>query len=77
MGHDIEARLEIAEDGGLRLPRQVRDAGSLSPYAAEARDPSYQGEITPADIDKAIRVAEGVVIWASLTIGSATRKRAG
>ena len=29
--HDIEVLLEIAKDGGLRLPRKVREAGALSP----------------------------------------------
>jgi HEPN domain-containing protein len=47
--HDIEVLLEIAKGGGLRLPRQVREAGALSPYAVEARYPGYDEDITASD----------------------------
>ena len=73
--HDIEALLEIAKEGGLRLPKRVQEAGSLSPYAVEARYPGYEEEIASTDVDEAIKLAEAVVIWASLTIGSTRRKK--
>ena len=63
--HDIEVLLEIAKGGGLQLPREVRGAGTLSPYAVEARYPGYEEDITVTDIDEAIRLAEYVVDWAS------------
>ena len=63
--HDIEVLLEVAKVGGLRLPRNVRQAGALSPYAVEARYPGYDEDITASDIDEAIRLAESVVDWAS------------
>ncbi len=33
--HDIEELLELAEQGGLRVPPDVADAGSLTPYAED------------------------------------------
>ncbi len=63
--HDIEVLLEVAKTGGLRLPREVREAGALSPYAVEARYPGYDEDITATDVDDAIRLADRVVDWAS------------
>ena len=71
--HDIEVLLEIAKDGGLRLPRKVGEAGALSPYAVEARYPGYEEEITPADVDEAIRLAERVVAWASSMLSTRSK----
>ena len=70
--HDIEVLLEVAKTGGLRLPREVREAGALSPYAVEARYPGYDEDITATDIAEAIRLAECAVDWAS-TLLSAPR----
>ena len=63
--HDIEVLLEIAKDGGLRLPREIREAGALSPYAVEARYPGYDEDITAADVGEALRLAGSVVEWTS------------
>lgn len=63
--HDIEVLLEVAKAGGLRLPREVREAGALSPYAVEARYPGYDEDITATDIDEALRLAEYAVDWAT------------
>ena len=63
---DLEALLEIAQEGGIRLPRDVREIGALSPYAVEARYPGYyEDDITQAQVDEAIRLAERTMIWAS------------
>ncbi len=66
--HDLEVLLEIAEEGGLKLPRAVQQADILSPYAVEARYPGGEEEVTSADADRAIRVAQAVVAWASTII---------
>ena len=67
--HDIEVLLEIAKDGGLRLPREIRESGALSPYAVEARYPGYDEDITPADVEEAVRLAHRVVEWSSSHLG--------
>jgi HEPN domain-containing protein len=66
--HDIEALLEIATQSGVSLPSDVAEAGELTPYAVEARYPGYEEDITPEQVDKAIRLAEGVVTWARTII---------
>ncbi len=63
--HDIEELLEIATQNGLSLPPDVADAGTLTPYAVEARYPGYEEEITPAQVGDAIRLAERVMTWAA------------
>ena len=69
--HDLEELLEIAEDGGLALPDQVREAGLLTPYAVETRYPGHWAEIAGAEQEKALRVAESTVAWANRTIKGA------
>jgi len=63
--HDIEELLEIATQGGLLVPPDVADAGMLTPYAVEARYPGSEEEITPSQVDEAIRLAEDIVAWAA------------
>jgi len=68
--HDIEALLEIMTQSGLLMPPDVAAAGALTPYAVEARYPGYEEEITPSHVDEAIRLAEGVLAWATGMITS-------
>jgi HEPN domain-containing protein len=62
--HDIEALLEIVRQGGVSLPSDVAEAGTLTPYAVEARYPGYEEDITPEQVEEAIGLAESVVTWA-------------
>jgi len=62
--HDIEALLEIMTQSGLVAPADVAEAGTLTPYAVEARYPGYEEEITPSQVAEAIGLAERVVTWA-------------
>jgi len=62
--HDIDELLEIAEDGGIVLPENVREAGLLTPYAVESRYPGHWFEITEDDVADALRSAEHAVEWA-------------
>jgi len=66
--HDIEELLELAEQGGLRVPPDVADAGSLTPYAVASRYPGSWEEITSPEVDEAIRLAERVVAWVTSTV---------
>ena len=63
--HDIEEILEIAAQNGLSLSPDISEAGSLTPYAVEARYPGYEEEITPVQVEEAIHLAEQVVAWAA------------
>ncbi len=62
--HDIEELLEVAVENGLRLPRELADVGTLTPYAVEARYPGGWGAISPGDVEQAIGLAEGTIGWA-------------
>lgn len=62
--HDIEELIDIFEKGGVSLPPDFLDAGSLTPYAVETRYPGYWGEISESEVDEAIKLAEKVVAWA-------------
>jgi HEPN domain-containing protein len=66
--HDIEELLEIAKAGGLALPPDVVEAGALTPYAVEARYPGHLEEVTPTDVEEAVRLAEKVMVWAKSII---------
>ncbi len=67
--HDIEELLELGKQGGLTLPSQIEEVGSLTPDAVEARYPGHFEEITSPDVDEAIRVAEVVLQWAREIVG--------
>lgn len=66
--HDIEELLELAKQGGLQVPPDVSEAGSLTPYAVEIRYPGYEESIDPTDVDEAILLAERVMAWATAMI---------
>lgn len=46
----------------------MREATLLTPYAVEARYPGFWEEVTPADHEQAVRVAERVLAWAESVI---------
>lgn len=66
--HDIEQLLEIAEESGIDLPKDVLEGGVLSPYAVETRYPGSWFEISADDLQEAMRVAEATVTWADVTL---------
>lgn len=72
--HDIEELLEIAEQGGLTVPANVAEAGSLTPYAVESRYPGAREAIHPAEVVEAIGLAEAVVAWAAATIAAPEKR---
>ena len=47
--HDIEELLELAEQGGLHVPPDVADAGSLTPHAVVSRYPGFWEEINSSE----------------------------
>src|SRR5208337_3945837 len=62
--HDIEELLEIAENNGLVLPKDIADVSHLTPYAVETRYPGYWDEISEDDVKEAVRLATITVEWA-------------
>lgn len=58
----------------MTVPTNLADAGRLSPYAVETRYPGFWDEITPTDVDEAIRIAEAMVAWARTMLGPAEQE---
>ncbi len=66
--HDIEELLEIAETSGLTPPKEVQEAGLLTPYAVEFRYPGSWVEIGETDLQEALKAAEHVAAWAETVL---------
>lgn len=73
--HDLEVLLEIAKAGGLSLPPELLEADVLTPYAVETRYPGGEEPVTPAEADRAVRLAGQVVAWASASVRRAAMRK--
>ncbi len=67
--HDLKTLVGLLQRSAISFPPEIREAGSLTPYAVEARYPGHLEEVTSADVDEAIRIAQGVFTWASGIVG--------
>ena len=67
--HDIEELVELVMQSGLVFPQEINEASLLTPYAAETRYPGHLEEVTPSDVNEAIRLAEAVLRWALGVLG--------
>ena len=63
--HDLKTLVSLLQENAVSFPPEVSEAGSLTPYAVEARYPGHLEEITPSDVDEAVRLADAVLQWAS------------
>ena len=63
--HDLKALVGLLEKNDIPFPPEIREAVLLSSYAAEARYPGPIDEITPSEVDEALRIAESVLTWAA------------
>jgi HEPN domain-containing protein len=68
--HALAELLTRVEKSGIEVPSEVREATLLTPYAVEARYPGLWEEVTAADHEEAVRVADHVVGWAEAVTGS-------
>ena len=66
--HDVEELLELTRQGGISVPPSVAEAGSLTPFAVQARYPGYDEAISSEEVEEAIRLAEHAIAWASSMI---------
>jgi HEPN domain-containing protein/predicted nucleotidyltransferase len=62
--HDLQDLVEEITGRGMAVPDEVTEAKALTRFAVEMRYPSLD-EVTEADIDDAIRIAEATVAWAT------------
>jgi HEPN domain-containing protein len=68
--HDIGELGKGLEQGGLRIPPEIRGAFVLTKYASETRYPGPFEPVTETEFKKAFALAEGVVAWADKIIGT-------
>ena len=69
LAHDLKMLVGLLQENAISFPPEVREAGSLTPYAVETRYPGHLEEVTSSDVDEAIRIADGVFTWASGILG--------
>jgi len=62
--HDLEILLQLARQAGLELDSPLDDLPQLTPYAVETRYPGYGGNVSPSDVDDAVRHAGQALEWA-------------
>jgi HEPN domain-containing protein len=66
--HNIAKLLSILEEDEGQIPPEILQAERLTRYAHETRYPGAGEPVTQADYERAVALAEAVVIWASALI---------
>jgi HEPN domain-containing protein len=62
--HDLNELLRTLEGNGLKIPKYVRRANKLSPFAVETRYPGLVRPVTQRQYNSAVRIATAVLRWA-------------
>jgi HEPN domain-containing protein len=62
--HDLSRLLALLERNGLKIPKYVRRAEDLTPFAVESRYPGLSGPVSTREYRTAVRIAEAVFRWA-------------
>jgi HEPN domain-containing protein/predicted nucleotidyltransferase len=62
--HDLGDLVDEVTSRGIAVPTEVTEAKALTRYAIEMRYPNPE-EVTGADVDDAIRIAETTLAWAT------------
>jgi HEPN domain-containing protein len=63
--HDLGRLLGLLAQAGIRVPKYVSESHRLTRFAVEARYPGVSGPATKLDHRRAVRVASGVLRWAT------------
>jgi HEPN domain-containing protein len=66
--HSLVTLAGLLEQTGIKLPPEVREAGSLTSYAVQSRYPDWDEAVTEAEYQRALTVAAQVVVWAEKVI---------
>jgi HEPN domain-containing protein len=69
--HNIAKLLSILEEDGAQIPPEILQAERLTRYAHETRYPGAAEPVTQSDYERAVALAETVVVWAETQIGQA------
>jgi len=63
--HDLGRLLTLLAQAGIRVPKYVRECDRLTRFAVEARYPGLSGPVSKSDHRRAVRIAAGVLRWAT------------
>lgn len=66
--HDLDELLNRLQRTGVKIPKYVRQADELSPFAVETRYPGLSGPVTKRQHRRAVRITEAVLHWAERQI---------
>lgn len=66
--HDISQLLAALEKEGVIIPTDIKTASTLTLYAAQTRYPGLEGPVSDKEYQKALVLAERVVVWAEKTM---------
>ncbi len=66
--HDIQQLLELIEQAGLNIPREILDVDQLTPYAVETRYPGLYEEISEEEMKVALELSRKTVQWVQMII---------
>ena len=72
--HDLDELLGMLERSGLKIPKYVREAKQLSPFALVTRYPGMADPVTRREYRRAVRIASAVLGWAERQV-TPTRPR--
>ena len=66
--HVISDLLTLIAEGGVDVPREIREAEILTPYAVAARYPGTGEDVTQEELETALALAARVLEWATQAI---------
>jgi HEPN domain-containing protein len=66
--HDLARLLNLLDRNGVKIPKYVRQANELTPFAVESRYPGLSGPVSKREHKHAVHVAEKVLKWAERQI---------
>jgi HEPN domain-containing protein len=68
--HDLMNLLTLVQRSGLETPETILEADELTQYAVETRYPSLDSRVDLEEYQRAIELAERVVLWSESIIVS-------
>ena len=61
--HDLNALIELLKQDGVQWPLDLEDAKDLTPYAVQMRYPGHATQLSGAEVEDAIQMADDVIAW--------------
>ena len=66
--HDIAELLTLLENQGVTLPEEIKASAELTDYSVESRYPGPFEPVTEEEFQRALKIAQTVVVWAESQI---------